>query len=227
MSFRQRLANRGTTLKRSRPAASPTHETICLRTEKRVRRPSQSPAHMWEPASPSPQSSTDLMSPETTCPLCGGKWLCVYIWKCVALCSIAYLMVQSALFLLVDNHFLVKHLNLFFFVHAVSFSPAYLPLHASTCMDSDSAEFSGVVETAGGTSRRSSPVFGSGTDEVMVPCPLCSVRFPPDRIQRHASTCGDTAESSVVWLDWMKRTVVAFSEDVAKNGFRWLMNLED
>lgn len=125
----------------------------------------------------------------------------VHLETCVLLCSMAYLMVQSALFLLVDNHFLVKHCESSFFVHAVSFSPAYLPLHASTCMDSDSAEFSGVVETAVVTSQRSSPVFGSGTDEVMVPCPLCSVRFPPDRIQRHASTCGDTAESSVVWLD--------------------------
>ncbi|KAI7796368.1 short transient receptor potential channel 2 [Triplophysa rosa] len=157
---RQCLINRGTALKRTRPAASPTLKTIAtsstkgLRTEKRSSSCSQSPADMWERASSSPQTSTDLISPETMCPLCG-----------------------------------------------VSFSLAYLPLHASTCMDSDPAEFSGAMETAVVTSQSSSPVFGSGTDESMVPCPLCSVRFPPDRIQQHASTCGDTAESSVVWLD--------------------------
>lgn len=157
---RQCLVNRGTALKRSRPTASPTHETIStnstkgLRTENRACRLSQSPADMCEPPSPAPQSSTDLISPETMCPLCG-----------------------------------------------VSFSPDYLPLHASTCMDSDPAEFSGVMEMAFVTSQRSSPVFGSGTDEPMVPCPLCSIRFPPDCIQQHASTCGDTAESSIILLD--------------------------
>ncbi|KAA0720236.1 Short transient receptor potential channel 2 [Triplophysa tibetana] len=143
-------------LKRTRPAASPTLKTIStsttkgLRTEKRSSPCSQSPADMWGRASSSPQTSSDLISPETMCPLCG-----------------------------------------------VSFSLAYLPLHASTCMDSDPAEFSGVLETAVVTSQSSSPVFGAGTDESMVPCPLCSVRFPPDCIQQHASTCGDTAESSV------------------------------
>ncbi|XP_016095838.1 protein XNDC1N isoform X2 [Sinocyclocheilus grahami] len=73
-----------------------------------------------------------------------------------------------------------------------SFSPDYLPFHASTCLDGDSAELMGVRETGVMSSQHSS-VFGSGADEQhMVSCPLCSFRFPPDCIQQHASTCGDT-----------------------------------
>lgn len=155
---RQCLVNNSTALKRSRPTAS-THKTISsssargVRTEKRACKPNERPVDTQEPASPAPQISTDLVSPETMCPLCG-----------------------------------------------VSFSPDYLPLHASTCMDSDPAEVLEVMET-GAMSSRQLPVFGSGADELMVPCPLCSIRFPPDRIQQHASTCGDTVESSIVWLD--------------------------
>ncbi|XP_077089596.1 protein XNDC1N [Siphateles boraxobius] len=78
-----------------------------------------------------------------------------------------------------------------------SFSPDYLPFHASTCLDCDQAELIEVRETEVMISQHS----GSGTDEHMVPCPLCSIRFPPDRIQQHASTCGDTLESSTVWLN--------------------------
>ncbi|XP_043076610.1 short transient receptor potential channel 2-like [Puntigrus tetrazona] len=81
-----------------------------------------------------------------------------------------------------------------------SFSPDYLPFHASTCLESDSAELMGVRETEVMSSQYSS-VFGSGADEHMVPCPLCSFRFPPDRIQRHASTCGDAVEPGTVWLN--------------------------
>ncbi|KAK7143736.1 hypothetical protein R3I93_014786 [Phoxinus phoxinus] len=83
-----------------------------------------------------------------------------------------------------------------------SFSPDYLPFHASTCLDCDQAELIEVRETEVMISQhRGSSVFGSGTDEHMVPCPLCSIRFPPDRIQQHASTCGDTLEPSTVWLN--------------------------
>lgn len=83
-----------------------------------------------------------------------------------------------------------------------SFSPDYLPFHASTCLDCDHAELMGVRETEVMSSLHSgSSVFGSGTDEHMVPCPLCSLRFPPDRIQQHASTCGDILEPSTVWLN--------------------------
>lgn len=91
-------------------------------------------------------------------------------------------------------------LFLLLFVHIESFSPDYLPFHASTCLDSDSAELMGVREAEVMSSQYSS-VFGSGTDEHMVPCPLCSFRFPPDRIQQHASTCGDTVEPGTVWLN--------------------------
>uniref|UniRef100_UPI003EBCDF88 protein XNDC1N n=1 Tax=Danio rerio TaxID=7955 RepID=UPI003EBCDF88 len=73
-----------------------------------------------------------------------------------------------------------------------SFSPDYLPFHASTCLDSDPAGLVGLM---------SSSVFGSAADEHMVPCPLCSISFPPDRIQQHASTCLDTREPSAVWLN--------------------------
>ncbi|KAL0162449.1 hypothetical protein M9458_041845, partial [Cirrhinus mrigala] len=73
-----------------------------------------------------------------------------------------------------------------------SFSPDYLPFHASTCLDSDSAELMGLREETEVMSSPHSSVYGSGADEPMVPCPLCSFRFPPDRIQQHASTCGDT-----------------------------------
>ncbi|XP_065143276.1 protein XNDC1N isoform X2 [Paramisgurnus dabryanus] len=155
---RQCLVNNSTALKRSRSTAS-THKTISsssargVKTEKRACKPNERPVDTQEPASPAPQISTDLVSPETMCPLCG-----------------------------------------------VSFSPDYLPLHASTCMESDPAEVLEVMET-GAMSSRQLPVFGSGADELMVPCPLCSIRFPPDRIQQHASTCGDTVEPSIVWLD--------------------------
>nr|XP_055036770.1 short transient receptor potential channel 2 isoform X1 [Misgurnus anguillicaudatus] len=155
---RQCLVNNSKALKRSRPTAS-TNKTISsssargVKTEKRACRPNERQVDTQEPASPAPQISTDLVSRETMCPLCG-----------------------------------------------VSFSSDYLPLHASTCMDSDPAEVLEVMET-GAMSSRQLPVFGSGADELTVPCPLCSIRFPPDRIQQHASTCGDTVESSIVWLD--------------------------
>ncbi|KAM9451515.1 protein XNDC1N isoform 1-T1 [Clarias gariepinus] len=73
----------------------------------------------------------------------------------------------------------------------VSFSPDYLPLHASSCLDSNSNLF---MEREPGLSSSSS--FQPSTDELMVPCPLCSFRFPIDSIQQHASTCGDT-----LWVD--------------------------
>ncbi|KTG40385.1 hypothetical protein cypCar_00023167 [Cyprinus carpio] len=80
------------------------------------------------------------------------------------------------------------------------FSPDYLPLHASTCLDSDSAELMGVRETEVMSSQYTS-AFDSGADEHLVSCPLCSFRFPPDCIQQHASTCGDTVEPDTVWLN--------------------------
>ncbi|MCJ8740735.1 hypothetical protein PDJAM_G00062540 [Pangasius djambal] len=78
----------------------------------------------------------------------------------------------------------------------VSFSPDCLPLHASSCLDSGSSEFSSVMEREPGSYFSFHPPSGPSTDELMVPCPLCSIRFPIDCIQQHASTCGDT-----VWLD--------------------------
>uniref|UniRef100_A0A8C2F773 Zgc:110224 n=1 Tax=Cyprinus carpio TaxID=7962 RepID=A0A8C2F773_CYPCA len=80
------------------------------------------------------------------------------------------------------------------------FSPDYLPLHASTCLDADSAELMGVRETEVMSSQYSS-AFDSGADEHLVSCPLCSFRFPPDCIQQHASTCGDTVEPDTVMLN--------------------------
>ncbi|MCI4386508.1 hypothetical protein PGIGA_G00063330 [Pangasianodon gigas] len=78
----------------------------------------------------------------------------------------------------------------------VSFSPDYLPLHASSCLDSGSVEFSSVMEREPGSYFSFHPPSDPSTDEFMVPCPLCSIRFPIDCIQQHASSCGDT-----VWLD--------------------------
>ncbi|XP_066502227.1 short transient receptor potential channel 2 isoform X2 [Hoplias malabaricus] len=74
----------------------------------------------------------------------------------------------------------------------VSFSPHYLPFHASSCLDSDSFGFSDDREM---DIRNSLSPF-SIRDELMVSCPLCSLMFPPDCIEQHASTCGDT-----VWVD--------------------------
>lgn len=83
-----------------------------------------------------------------------------------------------------------------FLCHAVSFSPDDLPLHASSCLDSGLVEVSSVMEREPVSSFYFSPPSGPSRDEHMVPCPLCSFRFPIDCIQQHASTCGDA-----VWVD--------------------------
>lgn len=82
-----------------------------------------------------------------------------------------------------------------FLCHAVSFSPDYLPLHASSCLDGP-VEVLSVMEREPGPSFSFSPTFGPSMNELMISCPLCSFRFPIDCIQQHASTCGDT-----VWGD--------------------------
>ncbi|XP_051959964.1 short transient receptor potential channel 2-like [Xyrauchen texanus] len=161
---RQSLINHGTTLKRSRAAAftdEPITTSKGVRTKKQA---SNSPVDIKESTCHAPQSSTEPLSPETLCPLCG-----------------------------------------------VSFSPDFLPLHAATCLDSDPVELSGVM-----SSRHSFPVFHSGADELLVSCPLCSIRFPPDRIQQHASTCGDTVEPSIIWMNMENLTPDQWREIVNK-----------
>uniref|UniRef100_A0A3B4DVX5 Transient receptor potential cation channel subfamily C member 2b n=2 Tax=Pygocentrus nattereri TaxID=42514 RepID=A0A3B4DVX5_PYGNA len=78
----------------------------------------------------------------------------------------------------------------------VSFSPLYLPFHASSCLDSGSVGLLSDTETEIMPFSPSPPPFSTSRDELMVPCPLCSFRFPIDCIEQHASTCGDT-----VWVD--------------------------
>ncbi|XP_072517885.1 protein XNDC1N isoform X2 [Salminus brasiliensis] len=78
----------------------------------------------------------------------------------------------------------------------VSFSPLYLPFHASSCLDSGPVGFSGDMDSDILTSFPSPTSFGISRDEHMVPCPLCSLSLPIDCIEQHASTCGDT-----VWVD--------------------------
>ncbi|TRY76025.1 hypothetical protein DNTS_010920 [Danionella cerebrum] len=62
-----------------------------------------------------------------------------------------------------------------------SFSPKYLPFHASSCLDS-----------AIMGSPPSFSFFAPEADEPMVSCPLCCIPFPPEQIQQHASSCGDS-----------------------------------
>uniref|UniRef100_A0A3B1KG47 Xrcc1 N-terminal domain containing 1 n=1 Tax=Astyanax mexicanus TaxID=7994 RepID=A0A3B1KG47_ASTMX len=78
----------------------------------------------------------------------------------------------------------------------VSFSPLYLPFHASSCLDSGPAELSGNVDSDILNSIPSPTAYGISRNELMVACPLCSLQLPIDCIEQHASTCGET-----VWVD--------------------------
>ncbi|XP_037401998.1 short transient receptor potential channel 2-like [Pygocentrus nattereri] len=97
----------------------------------------------------------------------------------------------------------------------VSFSPLYLPFHASSCLDSGSVGLLSDTETEIMPFSPSPPPFSTSRDELMVPCPLCSFRFPIDCIEQHASTCGDT-----VWVD----SFFAIMENLTPEQWREIVN---
>ncbi|XP_067084731.1 short transient receptor potential channel 2 [Osmerus mordax] len=72
------------------------------------------------------------------------------------------------------------------------FTAEYLPLHASSCQETDA------VHPGIASSLPLSPDPPSSPED-MFPCPLCSFRFPASRIQLHASTCEEL--SPFIWLD--------------------------
>ncbi|XP_015196662.1 protein XNDC1N isoform X2 [Lepisosteus oculatus] len=74
------------------------------------------------------------------------------------------------------------------------FSPDYLPLHASSCQG-------GVPPAAPGVMGSFTPPQSPGSEQDMVPCPLCSFRYPLAEIQQHASSCGDPETPSWLWVD--------------------------
>uniref|UniRef100_A0A3B4DZX8 Transient receptor potential cation channel subfamily C member 2b n=1 Tax=Pygocentrus nattereri TaxID=42514 RepID=A0A3B4DZX8_PYGNA len=91
---------------------------------------------------------------------------------------------------------------------SVSFSPLYLPFHASSCLDSGSVGLLSDTETEIMPFSPSPPPFSTSRDELMVPCPLCSFRFPIDCIEQHASTCGDTVWPSTIFQPEQWREIV-------------------
>ncbi|XP_064208886.1 short transient receptor potential channel 2 isoform X2 [Anguilla rostrata] len=78
------------------------------------------------------------------------------------------------------------------------FSPEYLPQHASFCQGEEPDQ--GMSFTP-----PNSPAHTGGpaprVEQDMVPCPLCSFRFPTSQIQLHASSCGDPLEPEWAWVD--------------------------
>ncbi|KAJ8402313.1 hypothetical protein AAFF_G00371780 [Aldrovandia affinis] len=75
------------------------------------------------------------------------------------------------------------------------FCSEYLPFHASSCH----GEESDVVEISFTPPRSAAPTAGAEQD--LVPCPLCSFRFPVSQVQQHASSCGDPLEPDWAWVD--------------------------
>ncbi|XP_014052496.2 LOW QUALITY PROTEIN: short transient receptor potential channel 2 [Salmo salar] len=80
----------------------------------------------------------------------------------------------------------------------VFFTAEYLPLHAASCQRFGDQEAPGGIVTP---VPRPFPVSPASPEESMVPCPLCSFRFPLSHIQMHASTCGDPVDPHVIWVD--------------------------
>ncbi|XP_036380875.1 DNA repair protein XRCC1 isoform X2 [Megalops cyprinoides] len=78
-----------------------------------------------------------------------------------------------------------------------NFSSDYLPLHASSCEGNESDTSLGVVELS--FTPPPAPDLASSAEEELVPCPLCSFRYPVSRIQQHASSCGDVEEPEWMW----------------------------
>uniref|UniRef100_A0A3B3T0B8 Xrcc1 N-terminal domain containing 1 n=1 Tax=Paramormyrops kingsleyae TaxID=1676925 RepID=A0A3B3T0B8_9TELE len=78
------------------------------------------------------------------------------------------------------------------------FTSEYLPMHASSCQGEEEWPLTqGTMATS--TTPPPSPSFSPQVD--LVPCPLCSFRFPPGQIQQHASSCGDPDQPQWEWLD--------------------------
>ncbi|XP_029556503.1 protein XNDC1N [Salmo trutta] len=80
----------------------------------------------------------------------------------------------------------------------VFFTAEYLPLHAASCQRLETRKLPGGIVTP---VPRPFPVSPASPEESMVPCPLCSFRFPLSHIQMHASTCGDPVDPHVIWVD--------------------------
>ncbi|KAG5844710.1 hypothetical protein ANANG_G00165420 [Anguilla anguilla] len=72
------------------------------------------------------------------------------------------------------------------------FSPEYLPQHASFCQGEE-------PDLGMSFTPPNSPA--PRVEQDMVPCPLCSFRFPASQIQLHASSCGDPLEPEWAWVD--------------------------
>ncbi|XP_061106159.1 BRCA1-A complex subunit RAP80 [Conger conger] len=83
------------------------------------------------------------------------------------------------------------------------FSPEYLPQHASSCQGEEpDVELSftppySPAHSSGGPAH--SPALYAEQD--LVPCPVCSFRFPSSQIHLHASSCGDPLEPQWSWVD--------------------------
>ncbi|XP_061105666.1 short transient receptor potential channel 2-like [Conger conger] len=81
------------------------------------------------------------------------------------------------------------------------FSPEYLPQHASSCQGEEpDVELSftppySPAHSSGGPAH--SPALYAEQD--LVPCPVCSFRFPSSQIHLHASSCGDPLEPQWSW----------------------------
>ncbi|XP_048840139.1 short transient receptor potential channel 2 [Brienomyrus brachyistius] len=78
------------------------------------------------------------------------------------------------------------------------FTSEYLPMHASSCQGEEEWPLTQVT-MATSTTSSPSPSFSPQVD--LVPCPLCSFRFPPGQIQQHASSCSDPDQPQWEWLD--------------------------
>ncbi|CAB1316351.1 unnamed protein product [Coregonus sp. 'balchen'] len=80
----------------------------------------------------------------------------------------------------------------------VFFTAEYLPLHAASCQRAETRKLPGGIVTPVPCPFPGPP---ASPEESMVPCPLCSFRFPLSHIQMHASTCGDPVDPHVIWVD--------------------------
>ncbi|KAJ8266714.1 hypothetical protein GJAV_G00133890 [Gymnothorax javanicus] len=82
------------------------------------------------------------------------------------------------------------------------FSPEYLPQHASFCQGEE-PDVEMIFPRSLNHADTSDSAFGPlpGVEQVLVPCPLCSFRFPASVIQMHASSCGDPLEPEWSWVD--------------------------
>ncbi|KAI1903447.1 hypothetical protein AGOR_G00027290 [Albula goreensis] len=82
-----------------------------------------------------------------------------------------------------------------------NFSSEYLPLHASSCQgeDSDLVEMCSTPPFC--PDQNPTPDPSPGSEQDLVPCPICSFKFPVSQIHQHASSCGEPLEPEWTWVD--------------------------